>query len=543
LENLKNNWLALGAQKQLVVLVATIAISVLVYLMATMSSKPTMALLYSGLEGASAGEVVSALEAGGVPFEVRGTSIFVPANQRDLARMSLAGQGLPNNGGAGYELLDKLSGFGTTSQMFDAAYWRAKEGELARTITASPNIRSARVHISTAGNSPFVSNQKATASISISTAGGGISSQHTKALKFLVASAVPSLDPQNVSVIDEKGMLLSSGDQPFAASETGDRADQIKARVERLLEARVGYGNAIVEVSLETITTTESVVERTIDPDSRVAISTDIEEQSNNSEGTPGGQVTVASNLPDGEGANGGNTSSQTAQTRERTNFEVSEITREVLNAPGAIKRMTVAVLINGQTIAQPDGETSQQARTPEELQALEDLVASAVGLDPQRGDQITVKSLAFEPIADLTAGTPSGIMNRLNFDVMSLIQMSVFAVVALLLGFFVLKPILAGKNASATLPLLPSTPPNSDTALAANSDELGKTALTGEIEDGPFELPEMGSLTEFDLDSPDQFDLASPDPVERLKQTIEDRQGETMAILEKWMEEPEVAQ
>ena len=119
------------------------------------ASRTNMALIYGGLDPAQAGEVVAGIERAGVPYEVRGDAIWVDADQRDRLRMDLAAQGLPAAGSTGYELLDGMSGFGTTSQMFDAAYWRAKEGELARTIVGSPHIAQARVHIANGSSNPF----------------------------------------------------------------------------------------------------------------------------------------------------------------------------------------------------------------------------------------------------------------------------------------------------------------------------------------------------------------------------------------------------
>ena len=130
-------WTALDARKRLFVIVATLAVFGSVLLLAQGSGSRDMSLLFGGLEPAAAGDVVKSLDAQGAVYEVRGNAIYVASAQRDSLRMSLAGEGLPISGSQGYELLDTLSGFGTTSQMFDAAYWRAKEGELARTIPVS----------------------------------------------------------------------------------------------------------------------------------------------------------------------------------------------------------------------------------------------------------------------------------------------------------------------------------------------------------------------------------------------------------------------
>ncbi|EPX82816.1 Flagellar M-ring protein FliF [Salipiger mucosus DSM 16094] len=391
-------WNALGAKRRIVVLAATAAMVLAVLGMARMASSPSMSLLYAGLESGAAGDVVAALEQRGVEYDVRGGAIFVPETRRDALRMTLASEGLPANSTQGYELLDGLSGFGTTSQMFDAAYWRAKEGELARTIVANPLIATARVHIANSSANPFQREVTPSASIALTTTGEVLSPGQARAFRHLVASAVPGLVPDAVTVIDGQGELIGGEDATGAGPNADDRAAMLRDRVQRLADARVGPGNAVVEVSVDTVTETESIRERRFDPEGRVAISTETEEQSSTSQDSGGGDVTVASNLPDGEAGGGGDSSSsQSNETRERVNYEVSETMREITRAPGAISRLTVAVLVNGTYETAADGSQTFVPLPEEELSALRDLVASAVGFDEDRGDEITIRSLPFE--------------------------------------------------------------------------------------------------------------------------------------------------
>src|SRR6056297_324802 len=213
LQQIRNLWKALSPRRRVIVLAATLAVFAAVLGLARMAAAPSMALLYAGLESGPAGEVVRALDQRGVAHEVRGGSIFVDRSQRDTLRMTLASEGLPANSSKGYELLDGLSGFGTTSQMFDAAYWRAKEGELARTILAHPAVTSARVHIATTGSNPFQRDIRQSASVSVTTQPGGISPKHARALRFLVASAVPGLTPEDVAIIDAEGGLVGATEE------------------------------------------------------------------------------------------------------------------------------------------------------------------------------------------------------------------------------------------------------------------------------------------------------------------------------------------
>ncbi|MFK7754063.1 MAG: flagellar basal-body MS-ring/collar protein FliF [Sedimentitalea sp.] len=530
MQQIKNIWTGLDAQKQLIFVLAIVAMIVTLVAMSRMASSPSLTLLYSGLEPAAAGDVVRSLEQQGAAYEVRGDSIYVASNRRDEMRMTLASEGLPMNGGRGYELLDSLSGFGTTSQMFDAAYWRAKEGELARTIVASAHISQARVHIANNGSNPFQRTVEPTASISVVPAGIPLTSAQANALRFLVASAVAGMPVENVAVIDGNGALIGTSDTATSPNSGDDRAKLLRERVTRLVEARVGLGNAIVEVSVDTVTETESIRERRFDPEGRVAISTDTEERSDSSSNQGGGDVTVASNLPDGDAAEGEGSSARGSETRERVNYEVSETEHEIIRAPGAIKRLTVAVLVDGLRTPNADGTIAFSERPETELAALRDLVSAAVGFQEDRGDVITLKSMdlpATEPLG--TAASPS-LLQSFNLDIMSLIQMAVLGVVALILGLFVVRPILAK----------PAALPGSELAALPGVAAADSPALTGEIDMGEgFGAPGgmMGMGSGFGQASLD--DLAD-DPVDRLRSMIGDRQEETVEILRSWLEESE---
>ena len=553
MQQLLSVWSALEPRRRVIVVLATLAMFAAVIGLSRMAAAPGMSLLYAGLESSAAGEVVAKLEQQGVSYEVRGGTIFVDSTRRDELRMTLASEGLPANNSAGYELLDSLSGFGTTSQMFDAAYWRAKEGELARTIISSPMIRSARVHIASPSLLPFRRQVKETASVTVTTTSGSLSASHAKALKFLVASAVAGLKPEDVAIIDSQGgLIMGADDAATGQSSSENRAAELKKNVERLLEARVGYGNAVVEVSVETVTDRESITERTFDPDSRVVISTDTEERTTASEDARGGAVTVASNLPEGDGSRNANSSSQNSETRERVNYEVSETQREIVKSPGAIKRLTVAVLIDGTLQVDDTGTEVFVPRSEEEMAGLHDLVAAAVGFDETRGDVITLKTMQFEPIAEQGNVAAPSFLQSMNLNIMTIIQLVVLGVVALVLGLFVVRPIL-NSNPASSMAELPapagSTPPAPFPDDFGNSNPAALPALTGEIDDGSFNPPAMATITDFDMPDMGTAPLggfatagnmggSSNDPVTRLKELIEERQDETVEVLRGWMED-----
>lgn len=541
MQQVVNIWSAMNIQRRLIVVVATLAMFGAVLSLTRMASQPSLTLLYSGLENGAAGDVVSALEQRGVAYDVRGGSIFVEAVRRDELRMTLASEGLPASSSKGYELLDGLSGFGTTSQMFDAAYWRAKEGELARTIISHPSINAARVHIASVGSNPFQRDMRPSASVSITTTGGGISAKHARALKFLVAAAVSGLTPEDVSVIDSSGGLVGAA-QEASENTSEDRSDAMRQRVQRLIEARVGPGNAVVEVSIDTITRTELIRQREIDPDSRVAISTDTEERADSASDSGGGDVTVASNLPDGDAAEGDSSSSQTSETRERVNYEVSATEREITNVPGAIKRMTVAVLVNGTTRINEAGSEVFEPRSEDELSALRELVASAVGFDEARGDVITLKTMEFEAVAPAGTMAEPSVLASLGVDLMSLIQALVLGLVAIILGLFVVRPLLSKPGSSDAARL--AAPASSDEPSTAPVGRSEPTALTGEIAEDSFDSGNMPVVSEVTVGAA-EGEQALPalsadeqqDPVARLRGLIGERQEETVEILRSWLE------
>ncbi|MAC81086.1 MAG: flagellar M-ring protein FliF [Rhodobacteraceae bacterium] len=531
-------WAGLDPRKRIMVIVTALLVAATLFGMSRLASRPNMALLYAGLDNTSAGDVVRALDQQGVDYQVRGDSIYVPMRDRDALRMKLAGDGLPATGGRGYELLDGLSGFGTTSQMFDAAYWRAKEGELARTIVGSQHIAQARVHIANGSSNPFQRSVKPTASVAVVPSGGPISVEQAQALRYLVASAVAGLDVDDVAVIDSNGKVIGATEETAATNGSQDRAEALREKVLRLIEARVGRGNAVVEVSVDTVNETESIRERRFDPDGRVAVNTDTEERSNTSSET-NSAVTVASNLPDGNAANGGGGKAETSEVRERISYEVSEVEREILRSPGAVRRLTIAVLVNNLIVPDANGAPQSIPREATELDALRELVASAVGFDEARGDVITLKTMELPNVApEGTTVAGASMFDLTGVDVMQLAQVGILALVALALGLFVVRPILAAPPSRLTAGDPPALPP------ADGDDFGGGGVLDGEIDGGSdsFLPPLMGGGMDDGFGGLPSLDGGDDSPADRLRNLIGERQAETIEILRNWLEDEENA-
>ena len=543
LQQLLSLWENLDARKRAIVIGTTIAVFVGVLSLSRMTAQEDMSLLYSGLAPDTAGEVLTSLEGRGVAYQVRGNSIFVSNADRDRLRLALASEGLPASGGAGYELLDTMTGFGTTAQMFDVAYLRAKEGELARTIVANPQIKSARVHIAQSTKSPFRRSSAPTASVSLNSSGGNISRDAADAIRHLVASAVAGLQPGDVSVIDAaNGTVIAQDATETASSLEQNRAELLRQNVLRLVEARTGAGKAVVEVNVDTVSEEEKIIERRVDPESRIAISTDTQETSRTSQNAGGAGVTVASNLPDGDAAGGsGDASSQDNETREVVNYEVSETTREIRKAAGTVSKISVAVLVDGTRETGDDGAEIWSPRSEEELKVLEDLVKSAVGFTEARGDVVTIRSMDLTPAPIETETGGLGWVTASLFDPIPFIKPGLTALVVLALGLFVLRPVLlSGRepNLIAEPALIEQAP---DGTITATADSAATPNTVQELAgptpaDASRALPGPTTQTAA-TGGPEAFD---EDPVARLKTLIEERQDETVEVLRNWIETPE---
>jgi flagellar M-ring protein FliF len=491
-----NAWRALPIRNKVAAAGAIVFILLMLALLGRAASTPRMALLYSGLDPSASGEILEALESMDIASEVRGDAIFVPERRRDATRMALAREGLPRQSQAGFELLDELSGFSTSSEMFDAAYWRAKEGELARTIIAERGVKSARVHLAIPKRSAF-SREKVSPS-AVVTAGmnrGRLDTERAHAMRLLVALAVPGLSPDQVAVLDAAGgVVLAPGvddASALAGSKVPDRERALEQDLINLLEARVGAGNARVKVALSVSDEQTVRQERIVDPERRALATTDTTEISEQgSEGS--GVVTVASNLPDGDAALASTAPPQSRRTESQASsrYEVSEVKTETVMLPGALRQIHVAVLIN--EALEPSGEDAPASvkRPAAELEALRNLIAAAVGFNAERGDIVTIESMAFnqpEPAGEEAAANV--VADFLTDNLLPILQLVIPAVVSLILALFVLRPLLgsapkANTELLATPAGVPSIAPPVPAALAVTAapqtpiDDLNRLAL-----------------------------------------------------------------
>ncbi len=355
------------------------------------ASKPTYTALFTNLDPKDASTIVEQLRSKKISYELRdgGTTILVPQEKVYELRLELAGQGLPGAGTVGYEIFDR-NNIGITDFVQKVNYRRALEGELARTISTLAEISAARVHIVVPEPSLYATEQKEpTASIALRLRPGArLTPIQVQGIANLVASSVEGLKPENVTIVDSYGNILSvRKEQETLATLTASQLQlqqQVEAylteKVSSLLDGVVGAGHSRVRVTAEL---DFSQLERT-------------QEMYDSENPAVRSQETTVEETPSGQ--NGGGTGRRESSI---TNYELNRTVERVVQAPGTIRRVTVAVVVDGnyEPVKGPDGkETLQFVPRPQgELDKIVSLVQNAIGYDPKRGDRVEVTCLPLQ--------------------------------------------------------------------------------------------------------------------------------------------------
>ena len=488
----------LPRQKQLALGAAAIAVAIGMAVLVNTASAERMTLLYAGLEVGTASEVIAELEQEGVDYELRGETIFVAESDRDIVRLRLAGKGLPRQSVQGYELLDGVSAFSTTSEMYNATYWRAKEGELTRTILAMPGILSARVHIAVPSRSSFTRRgAMPTASVTVSTASRPDSAK-AEAIQYLVALSVPDLDPSEVVVIDARHGIVAGNDKAAEVMPSRmamDRTLELEQRILNLLEARLGPGNARVSVNVDVDRDVERTSSVSIDPDSRVLRSRTIDEMAEDNQGG-GSAITVASNLPQNTSAPNDARRSTRENSRESVTYEFSETRTETERLPGTIRRISVAAVLNADALQQSNGTALTAEAQQELISNFNALIAAVAGFDESRGDVLQIEIMPFSPVeVPEMVPAPTLVEQMIRQYGWSGAQLALLALVIIILGIGVIRPLI-------------SQPKRTE-------EETRQPALTND--------PEGGSAPQ-------------PDPVELLNERASDREKDAADLLFEWL-------
>ncbi len=407
-------------------------------------------VLYSDLNSEDASQIVTWLKNEKIPYKLKqgGATVLVPEDQVYDIRLALASSGLPGGGGVGFEIFDR-TGLGTTDFVQHINFQRALQGELERTIASFPQVKTARVHLATPKESLFVTQQREpTASVVLGLKNGQeLSRSQVKGIVHLVASAVPRLSKDHISVVDTTGTVLYDPSEPTTnlASLTNAQLvyhkrleDYYKNKIQSMLEKVLGPNKAVARVSAELDFDQVEITEENFDPDmvavrsEQKLLETAAEEQAGGIPGVKGG---LADKLQ-------GNTKSQASnlkKTKEKqtTNYEISRKQRQIRAAQGTLKKLSVAVLVDG-TYKKEGKKEVYVPRTEEEMANLERIVKAAMGYNEDRGDDISVVNVPF------TDPTPKvSTMTKIAQIAPKLLRPLTNLVIGLLFILLVLRPLL----------------------------------------------------------------------------------------------------
>ncbi|HLG55856.1 MAG TPA: flagellar basal-body MS-ring/collar protein FliF [Vicinamibacterales bacterium] len=422
------------------------------------------ALLFDDMDAESAAQVITRLKSMKVPYQVDagGRAIRVRSESVDELRLELSSQGMPASGRIGFEIFDRTA-FGATEFLEKVNYRRALEGEIARTIATITEVASARVHIAMGKDSLFGESRPAKASVVLKLRGQRSPAASTiTGISNLVAASVEGLRPEAVVILDSFGRPLArpsddDGDPLGAAQlERQQRLERdLGTRVVALLEPVIGAERVRVNVALKLNPQTTEETEERFDPNTVIRSRATSTDQAN----TPGalGQVAgVRSNTPplpsDPKIPAVPLVGSGSSRTSETTNFEVSKTTKHVVRPPGEIARLSVAVILDDDQVQKKEKDGTSKivrvARNRDELVKIQGLVAAAVGLDMQRGDQITVENVSFdEPLIE--EDTPPSVFVRYAPQITEFGRLGTVLIIGLVGFLFVVRPLLKAGGVS----------------------------------------------------------------------------------------------
>lgn len=505
-------------------------------------SSPDMELLYDNLSSADSQAMTAKLGESGIRYSTTpdGARIMVAGDEVAQARMLLAKEGLPNGGSMGYEIFDQQSGFGTTNFVQNINQVRALEGELARTIGALDPVRSARVHLVLPQRELFSRESRpASASVFVTLRPGGrLDTEQVVAVQSLVASAVPDLKPDTVSIIDSNGNLLARGGDEgeslmtVKAEEMRRNYEQRLTRnVEDIIGRVVGFGhvraNITADLNFDRISTNEEM----FDPATQVVRSTQTVEENNVEREPPSKEVSVQNNLPGlaGDLLVDPKPTAENNRVEETTNYEISKTVRNLVREVGEVRKLSVAVLIDGTYTEDENGNKSYQPRPQEDLDRIATLVKSAIGYDESRGDMLEVVNMQF---ADIEAADDMLDDEKLfgfeRKDLLDAVEILTVAIMIILVILLVVQP-MVGR-------LLATEGPQLEEDLEAQllAGRPLSPALTAPEKGEEFEPPAVEEDSLIDMRAVEGKVKASS--VKKVEDIVEHYPSETVSVLRSWM-------
>lgn len=540
LDRVWENIQALGARRLALLGSAGTAIVAAIVFGSYYLSEPDLETLYAGLSQQDVSRIGAVLNEAGIVFDVSadGTKVMARPSATAQARMLLAEKGLPASTTAGYELFDKLGSMGLTSFMQEVTRVRALEGELARSIQTLRGVRAARVHIVMAESDSFRRERpKPTASVVVRL-DNAADTTSAKAIRHLVAAAVPGMSVEQVQVVSTDGTVLAA--QGDIASELPNKMIELERIVSRELQDRVrktllpylGAENFEISVAAKVNMDKRQTNETAFDPKSRVERSLRVIRQADNSQNSNNKQaVGVDQNIPgDENGQVQGEESKRSNERREElTNYEINTKSTLTESAGYRIDQLTIAVLVNRKRMVEAAGGAALSGLLDARLKELESLVRSSAGIDPARGDQVTIAAVDFlhgvgaiEPVA--TRGVVEVLLGQLGSVIRSLTVVAVTAIL-IMFGFRPMTRLLIAQ-ASATS--------------AVEGGPLGGQQLAAAAAEGQAKIVGLPPPAE-DVDRPLLDELAnatSKSPSKRLEKIINVHEERAAAILRQWLQQ-----
>ncbi|MGV4793103.1 flagellar basal-body MS-ring/collar protein FliF [Rhizobium sp. F40D2] len=545
------NFSSLG-RTRLMILGGVGAVSIAIVLAAALFvNKPAQETLYVGLDSPDLNQISMALAEANVDFQVGtdGASISVPAGMTGKARLLLAERGLPNSANAGYELFDNVGSLGLTSFMQEVTRVRALEGEIARTIQSISGITAARVHIVM----PEVGNfrkaeQKPTASVMIRASATTGRSAATS-IRHLVASAVPGLDVDDVTILDSAGQLLASGDE--ASNSSLNRSlnivqnvqQEVESNIDKALAPFLGMDNFRSSVTADLNTDAQQIQETTYDPESKVERSVrSTKEAQQSQQKQSDSATTVEQNIPQAAPEAGGSTGPESQdksdKREEQTNYEINSRTTATTRNSYKVEKLSIAVVVNRGRIAKMVGEPADQAKIDAYLAEMQKIVASASGTDAKRGDVVTVTAMDFlenQLLEDATGGVR--VMDMLSRNLAGIINSLAFVAVAFVVVWMGLRPLVRSVSGSGSSSALGGATPEAaglelpDFAPAAGA--AGGALMDGFGSDFGFDSTE--DLLSLGDDDGNFNRRVKEGPERKLSRMVEINEERAAKILRKW--------
>jgi flagellar M-ring protein FliF len=535
------------------VLAATIGFFVFI---SSRLATPNFGLLYSDLDNRDSGEIVQKLEALNVPYQLKaeGAQILVPSDQVARLRIAMAEGGLPHGGSVGYEIFDKSETLGTSNFIQNMNSLRALEGELARTITSIGAVQGARVHLVLGKRELFSRDkQEPSASIVLKTRGADrLSKGQVAAIQHLVAAAVPGLRPGRISIVDNEGNLLARATDDGADAAMGGAGaeemqtnyeNRLAGRIEEMLERSLGPGKVRAEVHADIDNDHQTTTQESYDPDGVVVRSTQTSNETSDSSDGGDQPVTVANNLPDAQANKqaAAGPRSKNGKTEETTNNEIGKTVKTVIRVGGVVKRLSVAVLVDGVYTTAADGTKTYQPRSPEELKQFDALVRNTVGFDQKRGDSVEVANLRFITPDEPASASADGIMGFSKSELLHAAEPLALGLVGVLVLLLVVRPIVTriieAPGGGAGAPALAG--PEGQRLLAGPSGGGALPAHASGIAAGvPATATAAGALDQVDqmIDISQVEGRVRASSIKKIGEIVEKHPEEAVAIVRSWM-------